>query len=208
MKLNSKDIKGLDKKWRLNLINSISGVKPANLIGSRSSKNINNLAIFSSIVHLGSNPAQLGFLMRPQSEKISDTFQNIKTTKFYTINAITKSFYKKAHYTSAKLDSNQSEFEKFKIDYEFIDNFYAPFVTNSPIKIGMDLLEYITLPNKCIFIIGNINILIFPDESINQRGQLNLDTNSIIGISGLNTYYDLKKIKTLPYVGSEHIPNL
>ena len=50
------DIFNLDKVKRLKLINSITGVKPANLIGTRSSDGITNLAIFSSIVHLGSNP--------------------------------------------------------------------------------------------------------------------------------------------------------
>ena len=64
--------KKLDRKYRLNLINSITGIKPANLVGSRSADGFDNVAIFSSLVHLGSNPAQLGLVMRflkPMLEK-------------------------------------------------------------------------------------------------------------------------------------------
>ena len=54
------DIKSMSKIFRLNLINSITGIKPANLIGTKSKDNLENLAIFSSVVHLGSNHALLG----------------------------------------------------------------------------------------------------------------------------------------------------
>ena len=58
----------MQKVERLNLINSLSGVKPANLIGTKDQNGNENLAIFSSVVHLGSNPALLGFILRPQGE--------------------------------------------------------------------------------------------------------------------------------------------
>ena len=46
IKLDQEDIKKMDRIYRLNLINSLSGIKPANLIGTRSNSGINNLAIF------------------------------------------------------------------------------------------------------------------------------------------------------------------
>ena len=135
MLLRSNDISDLSRIFRLNLINSISGIKPVNLIGTASKKGRENLAIFSSVVHLGSNPAQLGFVMRPQGEHLSDTFQNINDTGFYTINHVTESLVKKAHYTSAKLPDETSEFERMQIEKTFIDGFAAPFVKQSPVKI-------------------------------------------------------------------------
>ena len=55
MKLYRDDIINLDRFYRINLINSITGIKPANLVGTKN--NISeNLAIFSSLVHNGSNP--------------------------------------------------------------------------------------------------------------------------------------------------------
>ena len=120
MKLTNLDIVNLERKYRLNLINSITGIKPANLVGTRSNDGHDNLAIISSVVHLGSNPAQLGLIMRPQVKAPKDTFLNIKETGYYSINHVSASFIKKAHYTSAKLARHESEFERMKLEKEFI----------------------------------------------------------------------------------------
>ena len=125
------DIFNLDKVKRLKLINSITGVKPANLIGTRSVDGITNLAIFSSIVHLGSNPALISFVTRTSKEVNRNTLANILSTNFFTINQIQKSFVKNAHYTSAKFNESISEFEMYKLDEEYINNFHAPFVKQS-----------------------------------------------------------------------------
>ena len=198
MIIENKDIKNLEKVYRLNLVNSITGIKPANLIGSRSNKGVDNVAIFSSVVHLGSNPAQIGFVIRPQLGKGSDTYNNIVSTKYYTINHIIESQYKKAHFTSIK--TNKEEFDITGLEKEFIKSFNAPFVKYSPIKIGMKLIEEIDLPNKCIFIIGEISLISIDDSLVNSEGKINLDTAGVVGISGLDAYYDLKYIKSLPYI--------
>ncbi len=201
------DIEQAERIWRLNLINSISGIKPANLIGTRSSDGLDNLAIFSSVVHLGSNPAQLGFVLRPQPEIPGDTYRNIQETGCYTINHIPLSLIKKAHYTSAKFPNEVSEFERMKIDKEFIADFPAPFVKESPVKIGMRIMESIPLPNNCSFIIGSVELIAYPEESINDLGQLNLADFNGIGISGLNTYYSLTKLDSFPYARAHETPD-
>ena len=111
MELNFQDIKKLDKVYRINLINSITGAKPANLIGTKSTNSVENLAVFSSVVHLGSNPPLIGFFIRPQIKKKSDTYQNILENKYFTINSISKKYIVNAHFTSKKIASNLSEFE-------------------------------------------------------------------------------------------------
>ena len=83
-------IRDLDKVNRLNIINSITGIKPGNLIGTISDEKISNLAIFSSVIHLGSNPALLGFILRPQERVRRDTYNNILANGSYTINHLPK----------------------------------------------------------------------------------------------------------------------
>ena len=207
MLLRKKDIQDLERKYRLNLINSISGIKPANLVGSRSLMKIDNLAIFSSVVHLGSDPALLGLVMRPQTSTIKDTYSNIMDTGFYTINHVSESFIRKAHYTSAKLKMDQSEFERMNIEKEFIDDFYAPFVKASAVKIGLKYIESLSLSNDCIFVTGEVSILKFPDQSCNEKGQLDLSSYNCVGISGLNTYYSVSKLDSFPYVRLNEIPD-
>lgn len=206
MLLRKSDINNLERKYRINLINSISGVKPANLIGTRSTLEQDNLAIFSSVVHLGANPAQLGMVMRPQTDKTKDTFANIQETDYYTINHVSSDFIQKAHYTSAKLERNESEFDRMKLSQEFIDGFWAPFVKESVVKIGMKHLETIPLPNGCLFIVGEVQMLALPDEIINHKGQINLEQYNAVGIAGLNSYYALSHLETYPYVRVDEIP--
>ncbi|MBT8233907.1 MAG: flavin oxidoreductase [Saprospiraceae bacterium] len=206
MRINQSEIESLDRIYRINLINSISGIKPGNLIGTRSLDKVDNVAIFSSVVHLGSNPAQFGFVLRPQGEMFSDTFQNIIDTQCYTINHIHKDLIEKSHYTSAKLGKEESEFEKMNIEKEFINDFHAPFVKMSPVKIGMKLLNYSQLPNDCYFIIGSVQMIDIQENAVAENGQINLQTCESIGISGVNTYYQLTQVESHPYVGNNPLP--
>ena len=206
MLLTKDDLQAVDRKFRLNLINSITGIKPANLVGSRSKDNKDNLAIFSSLVHLGSNPAHLGLVFRPQLKNRKDTYSNIIETGYYTINQISEDFIKKAHYTSAKLPKNQSEFDIMKLQREFKDDFCAPFVACSFMKIGMKFIEAISLPNECVFVIGEIILAQIPDESVNEKGQIDLSKFNAVGVGGLNSYYRLEKIADYPYVRNHQIP--
>ena len=95
MHFNEEEIENLEKIYRINLINSCSGYKAANLIGTISENN-NNLAIFSSLVHLGSNPPLLGFFLRPTEIVPRHTYLNIKENQYYTINSVEKQFADKA----------------------------------------------------------------------------------------------------------------
>lgn len=207
MRLTKDNINNLERKFRLNLINSITGAKPANLIGTRSIGNENNLAIFSSVVHLGSNPAQIGLVMRPQPSELKDTYSNIKETGVYTINHVSDNFIKKAHYTSAKLDKGNSEFEVMNLKPLFVEDFFAPFVEESHVRIGMKYLQSFELPNGCIFVVGEVELLDFPDEAVNENGQINLEQYNAVAISGLNSYYALEHIATFPYVRVNEIPD-
>jgi flavin reductase (DIM6/NTAB) family NADH-FMN oxidoreductase RutF len=207
MQLQKEEIESLEHNFKLNLINSISGVKPANLIGTRSLDNKENVAIFSSVVHLGSSPAQLAFIMRPQTDIPRDTYPNILETGYYTINHVSESFIQKAHYTSAKLERGTSEFDRMNLEKEYNGDFHAPFVKESVVKIGMKYLSSIPLPNGCIFVIGEVELIVIPDHVINDLGQLNLESYSGVGISGLNTYYGLNKLNAFPYVREDEIPD-
>jgi len=207
MLLEENELKNLDHRYRINLINSITGIKPANLIGTTSHDNFENVAIFSSIVHLGSKPAQIGMVSRPQTNKMKDTYANIMETGFYTINHISASFIENAHYTSAKLEKKVSEFDVMNLEREFIGNFIAPFVAQSQVKIGMQYLKSLDLPNGCIFIIGEVKLIQLSDDLVTEAGQLNLENYDAVGISGLDSYYSLKKITSFPYVRVNEIPD-
>ena len=207
MQLEKDKLAELERHYKLNLINSISGIKPANLVGTVSKDGQENVAIFSSVVHIGSNPPQLGIIFRPHEEIPRDTYRNILETGYYTINHVTTSIIKKAHYTSAKLKPDESEFERMKLSSEKIADFYSPFVGECSIKMGMKYVESVPLSNGCVFVIGTVELLVVPDEAVNELGQIDLEISESAGISGLNTYYDFVKKDSFPYVRSNEIPN-
>ncbi len=207
MHLNKNEIAATPHLRKINLINSITGIKPANLIGTRSTDNFTNLAIISSVIHLGSNPAIIGFIMRPDGEVRRDTFENIKATNCYTINHIHEPFAEQAHYTSAKFDREISEFEKCMLTEEYIEDFFAPFVKESQIKLGMKLLEIIPIKiNGTIMVVGEIEHMIIPEDIITEEGYLDLEKVQDVGISGLNNYYSLKHIGQFPYARPNELP--
>lgn len=207
MILSKETLRDADRIWRLNLVNSLSGIKPANLIGTKSESGQCNLAVFSSVVHLGSNPAQLGFVLRPQGDVPRHTFENIENTGVYTINHIPESLIQRAHYTSAKFEREISEFEHLGIEEEYIEDFRAPFVKESSVKMGMRFSTAIPLPNGCSFVIGDIEIIHVADALVEDNGQIRLDKHQIVGISGLNSYYKLSHMDTFPYARVNDLPD-
>ena len=199
-------IQELDRVSRLKLINSVTGIKPGNLIGTVNSEGQTNLAVFSSVVHLGSNPPLLGFVSRPKGIEFGHTYRNIQENGVYTINHIHPEFIKNAHYTSAKFDENISEFKRCNLSEEYIEDFKAPFLKESNFKIGMCFKEAIDIKlNGTILVIGEIQHLIVPDAAL-AANDVDLEATNSIGISGLNSYYSLKKIVDYPYARVNEVP--
>lgn len=195
MHLDSKAIATLDKIYKINLINSCSGYKAANLIASISENDICNVAVFSSVVHLGSNPPLLGFVLRPTTVP-RHTYTNIKQTGVYTINHISEPILADAHHTSAKYDDATSEFEMTSLDKEMLFGFRAPFVKGAPVKIAMRFLEeYHIKANDVLMVIGEIVHLIYDDQLIQPDGFLNLSKGKVATINGLDGYA-VPKLKT------------
>lgn len=208
MQLTLDQIKNLDKVYRLNLINSITGIKPANLIGSKNKDGDTNLAIFSSIVHLGSDPALIGFILRPYGEVPRHTYENLKEIGFYTINHVLNTKTEEAHYTSAKFEKEESEFDFCGFGEQYVDGFEAPFVAESKVKFGLRFVEEIPIPiNGTTLIIGQIELIILEDALVSDKGYIDLELAQTAGISGLNSYYELTKIDSYPYARRKEVPD-
>lgn len=191
---------------RLSLINSITGFKPANLIGTKSESGDTNLAIFSSVVHLGSDPALLAFIMRPMVGE-RHTLENILNTGYYTINHINSQIVEKAHFTSADFPRALSEFERCKLTPEYLHGFYAPFVGESKVKIGLSLAETIPIKiNNTTMIIGHVEHVVLSGAYQKSDQSLDLIASDTISISGLDTYYRSEKIATFPYAIVGDVP--
>lgn len=193
------EIMNMDKQKRVHFINSLGGFKSVSLLGTVNNNDQTNLAIFSSIFHIGANPPLIAVIFRPSPPE-RDTLVNILENGFYTINHINENIYKQAHQTSARYDYDVSEFDVTNLTPEYKNNFKAPFVKESNIQLGVELKEKTKITvNNSIMIIGEIKEVYFPENCLCEDGFLDLEKANTITCSGLDSYHKTKKLDRLSY---------
>ena len=189
----------LSKIHRLNLINSCTGYKSANLIGTQSENGIANVAVFSSVTHLGSSPALLGFILRPNVVP-RDTYNNIKASGYFTVNHIAQNMIAQAHQTSASYDADISEFDMVNLEKEYLSDINVPFVKESPVKLLCRYLnEYEIAENNTIHIIAAIEEIYFKEEIMHEDYWLQLDKANVVAINALDGYCLPKTLDRFDY---------
>jgi len=197
--LNFVQLMDMEQRKRAQFINSISGFRSVALIGTTDTKGQTNLAIFSSIVHIGSNPPLLSFIMRPDSVE-RHTLTNIMDIGFYTINHINADMYEKAHQTSARYPKSVSEFDAAQLTPVFKNDFVAPFVAESQIQIGMEFRERIEINiNQTSMIIGEIKFVHYPTSCLLEDGFIDIEKAGTITSTGLDSYHTTQVLKRLEY---------
>ncbi len=197
--LSATQLKNMERIPRLNFFNAVSGLKSANLIGTISQEGITNLALFNSIVHIGSDPALLGFIMRPLTVP-RHTYANIKASGFYTINLVHEAIHVQAHQCSAKYPEGTSEFEATGLTPFISETHPAPYVQESFIRIGLQFEEeHHIKANGTILIIGRAVEIRLPEGAVSKEGHLNLEAFHTIAVSGLDAYYRVEPLGRLPY---------
>jgi len=180
-------------------MNTLAGFKSANLLGTINESKINNLAIFNSVVHIGANPPLMGFLLRPLTV-IRQTYENIKSSNYFTFNHVNTGIVAQAHQTSAKYDQHTSEFEATQLTVENSDKHPAPYVAESKIKIGLKYREeHLIKANDTLLIIGEVIEVIVNPSFISEDGFIHLDQAETVAISGLDGYYKAQKINRFQY---------
>ena len=193
------DVLQLERLKRMNLINSLSGFKSANLVGTHDRDGHTNLAIFSSALHFGANPPLQGILVRPTSVP-RHTYANIKATGEFTLNHVNADMYQQAHQTAARYADESSEFEAVGLSPLYGPTIKAPYVLESHIRIGLRLKQEIPIPlNGTILLIGEVHEIMFPADILAEDGFLDLEAAGTVAVSNLDSYHKTHKLERLPY---------
>ncbi len=189
-----------ERFYRANFINSLTGFKSASLIGTINAQGVPNLGMFSSMVHIGSDPALIGYINRPVAAA-PHTLANIKSNGFYTVNHIHPSFVDKAHQTSAKYPDEVNEFKEVGLTEEYLEGINVPFVKESAIKYLLSLKEIVPITlNDTFLVIGQLEqVLIDPSLQPTADGFLELDQIGSICSNGLDAYYNTTLIERYAY---------
>lgn len=200
--LNDLDLELMPRHRRGRLMNSLSGFKSVNLIGTMNGAGKTNLSIVSSVVHLGSDPALLGMVMRPpvDRERGSHTYWNIQETGCFTINHVPTHMTVAAHQTSARYPADLSEFDAVGLTPLYRCGFEAPAVGESPVRIGLERVDEWEIPqNRCRFVVGQIRWVEFPESAWAADGYLDLEALDVAVLSSLDGYHRTEKIHRLAY---------
>ncbi len=197
--LYAEDIAQLDKQTRVHLINSLGGFKSVALVGTKNSSGSTNLAIFSSVLHIGANPPLIALVFRPSPPE-RDTLRNILETGFYTLNHINENMYRKAHQTSARYDNGVSEFDEVGLTEVYENGFFAPFVKESSIRLGIAFHEKTAITiNNTTLVIGEIVQIQVPENCLYPDGFIDIEKAHTITCSGLDSYHKTIRLDRLSY---------
>ena len=193
------DINTWDRFYRGNFINSLSGFKSVSLIGTVNNDGLSNVSIFSNIVHIGANPALIGYINRPK-EAAPHTISNIENTGQYTINHIHPGIIEAAHQTSAKYPLEESEFSATGLTEIYKAGCMAPFVAESNIQYAMELVEIIPIKhNDTFFVIGAVQDVYLDSGLVLPDGFIEIEKAGSIASLGVDGYYTTERLVRYEY---------
>ncbi len=197
--VTSADIASMDKLVRVQFANSLPGPKPISLVGSLDTDGRTNLAPFSTVTHLGSNPALIGLVSRPDLVD-RHTLSNILATRSYTINHVNSDILEQAHQCSARYDRNESEFVATGLTPHFENGIKAPFVAEARMRYALELEETIPIKsNGTILIVGKVALVQLPAEHLATDGSIDLPALESLASTALDTYFRLTAPVRQPY---------
>ena len=200
-----RELEGWPSRRRARLVNSLSGFKSATLVGTADAAGIQNLSVVSSVVHLGSSPAQMGMVLRPPGAD-AHTYNNVMSSGQCTFNHIGVEWVTQAHQCSARFPADVSEFDAVGLTPCGIGrDWKAPAVLESNVRLGLTLAKDIELPNGCRFMVLDIQWVEVVEEAIAKDGYVDLGRAGTTAISGLDGYHDTTHLGRLSYakVGRE-----
>ncbi len=206
MYINRDDLSKLPQRYRANLVNGIAGFKPVNLIGTADAQGRVNLAIFSSVFHIGASPALLGMIIRPAPNGTErHTLDNINQNPHFTINSLGTEMIAAAHQTSARYAQTVSEFDAVGLTPLWQADFAAPFVAESAIQLGMNVRQITPIRlNETLMVIGEIATLSIADEWVAEDGSVDLHSAGAIVVTGLDRYHQVDTGQRYAYAKPEY----
>lgn len=198
---SSEEIKSLDRAYRRDFINRITGAKLAWILGSFHPEFGENLALFSSIVHVGANPPLVGIVFRPSMGKLH-SLRNINETKLFSLNSLPLKFRKEIHSSSANGSEELDDFDSIGLQREIDSSHPIPLVKEASIRMLLEPVELAPIrTNSNHFLVSEI-----------KKVEINvafLDSNELpipeglTYVSGLDLYCKVESIQSMPYARIE-----
>ncbi len=206
MHFNTQSLDALSKTTRVNLINSLTGFKSANLIGTRSNNGQENLSIVGSCFHLGADPALIGMIIRPHSVD-RHSLEYLQETGYFTLNHVHEGIIGAAHQTSARYPREVSEFGATGLTPLYSHDFPAPFVAESRIRLGLKVIETQDLAvNDTVLVIAAIEHVLLAQGLMASDGYVDVEEAGTVALSGLDSYHLTRRVGRWRYAKPDLAP--
>lgn len=193
------EIMAWEREYRRAFVNTLSGIKAAFLLGTQEENGRNNLGLFASIVHLGAAPPLLGVVLRPPDAQ-QDTRRIIQINTHFTLNAVSVDQIESAHQCSARYPPDRSEFDACHCTPWFSERHIAPYVGESPLKIGLKAIEIIDVKaNNSRMVVAAITEVHLEDKLLGIDGQILPAAAQLCGVVGLNAWHSHHPTKNIPF---------
>ena len=207
MQYDETHLKQMPKRVLNNFINALSGFKSANLIGTVSEEGDLNVALFSSVFHVGANPPLMGFISRPHSVP-RHTLENIKANGEFTISCVNEAIYQHAHHCSARSEKHESEFDFAALTACYKPGFKAPAVAESALKIYLKVREITPIKsNDTTMIVGEIITIDVAADAVQDDGFIDHQLLQTVAVSGLDSYHKTMPLQRLNYAKKDLKPS-
>lgn len=208
LRFDSNDIQAMPKRKRAALVNSLTGYKPANLVGTADAEGRCNLAVMSSVVHLGSHPPLMALVIRPGGDE-RHTLANLLHSGVFSINHISETMVEQAHQTAARYPGTVSEFDATGLTPEWWPGFDAPLVAEAQVKLAMALREHQLMAiNGTHLVIGEVVTAELPGHCLRDSGGLDLKASGSVALEGLDAYYRPSLLKRMAYAKPDLPPRV
>lgn len=193
------EIGGWERFYRANFLNTLSGFKPLNLIATVDQQGVSNLGLFSNIVHLGADPALIGFINRPR-EAAPHTLANIERGRYYTINHVHPGILERAHQCSAKYPEGVSEFTSTGLTEEWVDGLPVPYVRESLVRYALEMVQINPIPlNGTYFVIGRVLQVQVSPSLVCSDGFIDIGRSESLVSTGLDAYGQVSALARYRY---------
>ncbi len=198
-----------EERKRARFFNTLSGIKTPFLVGTEDKNGYQNLAIFSSVFHLGANPPLMGMIFRPTTVE-RHTYENILENKYYSLNCVPYSLAKNAHLTSARFSKEESEFDACEFTAIKRGEFSCPHVFEAPISWTMKYIRFVEIPeNGTLLLIGEVQEVYIEEKYLDDDGQVLYEKSDPLLCVGLDHYLNLEgNGKRLPYAKPHMRPKI
>ncbi len=181
--------------------NQLEGLRSSVLVGTQSSAGQTNLAVFSSLTHVGARPPLVGLVFRPLTVE-RHTYENLRATGFYTINHLPVARIGQGHRTSAKLPRGESEFAAVGLTAA-ASSAAAPYVAEASVSMLCEFAEeHLVASNDTRFVVGAVRELRLPAGAVFGGERVDWTALGATVVSGLYDYYSVRFERKERYVES------